>query len=134
MAGATQADDAGRPWGSRLGRLEQERHQQVGEQEGPDMVDPELELYALGRLGARVNDGARIVDEYVQPVCQLLDLGDRCADGFLGREIQKNDLDPETRVRLSDARCNAVDLIPGPRRQNKQAGLLGRKCAGSRTP
>ncbi|SPQ24167.1 239f2e32-9a16-43f9-995c-b1fa981107a8 [Thermothielavioides terrestris] len=102
VAGAGERHDAGRAGRTGLSGLAQERQQEVGEQEGPDVVGAELLLDALGRGLAGGDAGGGVVDQNVELVGQGSHVGGGLTDRLLRPQVKDDDFHPRAGIFLLD--------------------------------
>lgn len=107
-----------------LGGVAKQREKEVGEQEGTDVVRPELELDSLRCRLARVHHHGGIVDEDVERVGQSGYAGGGGADGLLGGEVEEDRLDWRGWVFVADIGGYLFELGLRTRGEDEKLGGL----------
>lgn len=126
QAEAADVDDARGAGRGRVGGAGEElRGEQVGEQEGAEVVGGELGLDALGRGAARLRDHAGVVDEDVEARDAVADVGGGAAHRGLREQVELHRQDGRRRADRVDLGGDLVEVGLRARGQDEQGRVVG---------
>ena len=131
MAAAAHKDDSRVARSALSGGLSQQGQEQVGQEEGPDLVGSKQPLDPLGRRLAALADDSGIVDEDVDLGSQLGDVLSYTANVLLRAQVKQDNLDRGVGVVVADGFDNLSEPGPCAGSQDEQSRGVGGKGFGS---